>query len=1084
MKTARHFLLALTAAALIIAGFSATAQPLVPYRLTDIASGSQQGTLGPQQETCAPYPAVQASGLVYYQAKSEDHARELWRTDGTEAGTFRLAVLDEGASQKTNNGEYKALYSRWGAALGSSLVFSAPLNPAGAGAGALYVSDGVTVQLLKTFPQMPSTAAPDVWTSLNGKVFFKVPRTTGGDELWTTDGTVAGTVFVRGFADLHVAQNVHNVTDRLFTTHNNLLWFVAETVAHGTELWVSDGSTAGTRRVSDAFVQEDRPTALTGAGDYVYFLRASITGDVLPNPNGTISLWRSDGTEDGTAAICTFNRLGIPYAGNETTGEMVAYGDDLYLSADVNGSGLELCRVANGSTTPEVLTDFSTPAENATGTFGVMVFGASDYLYFFRDYFENDAQEGSVDLLRTDGTPAGTVTLLEDVYLYGPYHTGGNPFAQNYHPFIDSGEGLYFFGRTPEKHYSNRSLWFTDGTAAGTIEVAPLVYRSRQTPTLMGMTPAGFVFNTWDTEAGYEVRVLSGPADEVEVIADFFTGLGRDSGVQSFTVENDQLHFYPAVEHGAQWVSDGTLDGTRRVTPEEEEGLKPRTFALYGSHYFVEDSKLWKTNTGEVEDAESIFTFEAPLPNHYFQKVNEQYAYIISYDLVHDHLLNGATGEVTHLPGRGAEIILTTPDTAYGRYVNTAGVLIFVAIDRTTLAQTILQEGVSDAIASGDTVYLQQPSYWDIHSSIWRTDGTVEGSVQLDSAYLRGDNPWSATDSGLFYLNSTDGIDIRFLSNTLNLPVSLKPEVTSGVPQFLGALNGRMYWTEFEELNPYYPKPVKLWSSDGTVAGTKEVAFLGDFNAYQSKVNSAKFMGKLYFTLGAVDENYVDDRRLWVTDGTEAGTRTVFTSYQRVMHQEVFVTTTIEDEIAATSTTLFFSGTDRQHGQELWALGLDRDGDGVADAIESGKDTDGDGVNNHADRDNDDDGVCDLVELEAGTDPNDADEVPAGAASCVDIVQHAADIDGSESIKLQELLRVIQFFNIGGYHCDGSVSSPDGYAAGLEGDHTCTPHTTDFQQVNWRISLPEMLRLIQLFHFPGGFYPCETAPDGFCIYGN
>ncbi|HOL20163.1 MAG TPA: hypothetical protein PK813_07975, partial [Candidatus Hydrogenedens sp.] len=90
---------------------------------------------------------------------------------------------------------------------------------------------------------------------------------------------------------------------------------------------------------------------------------------------------------------------------------------------------------------------------------------------------------------------------------------------------------------------------------------------------------------------------------------------------------------------------------------------------------------------------------------------------------------------------------------------------------------------------------------------------------------------------------------------------------------------------------------------------------------------------------------------------------------------------------------------------------------------------------------------------------------------------HSADQDGDWKISLSELLRVIQFFNLGGYHCD--PSGEDGYAPGLDGDKTCTPHASDYNPQDWTISLPELLRLIQLFNL-NGYYPCEGGEDGYC----
>lgn len=92
--------------------------------------------------------------------------------------------------------------------------------------------------------------------------------------------------------------------------------------------------------------------------------------------------------------------------------------------------------------------------------------------------------------------------------------------------------------------------------------------------------------------------------------------------------------------------------------------------------------------------------------------------------------------------------------------------------------------------------------------------------------------------------------------------------------------------------------------------------------------------------------------------------------------------------------------------------------------------------------------------------------------------RHDADQNGDLSITLAELLRVIQFFNLGGYGC-GTPGMVDGYFAG-PGSEACAPHTADNIVQDWKISLQELLRVIQLFN-TGGYSPCagQTA-DGFC----
>ncbi len=92
---------------------------------------------------------------------------------------------------------------------------------------------------------------------------------------------------------------------------------------------------------------------------------------------------------------------------------------------------------------------------------------------------------------------------------------------------------------------------------------------------------------------------------------------------------------------------------------------------------------------------------------------------------------------------------------------------------------------------------------------------------------------------------------------------------------------------------------------------------------------------------------------------------------------------------------------------------------------------------------------------------------------------HTADQNGDNLISLSELLRVIQFYNSGGLHCQEGTE--DGYAPGPPGNTDCMPHASDYNPQDWSISLSELLRVIQ-FYNSGGYYWCpeEGTEDGYC----
>lgn len=89
---------------------------------------------------------------------------------------------------------------------------------------------------------------------------------------------------------------------------------------------------------------------------------------------------------------------------------------------------------------------------------------------------------------------------------------------------------------------------------------------------------------------------------------------------------------------------------------------------------------------------------------------------------------------------------------------------------------------------------------------------------------------------------------------------------------------------------------------------------------------------------------------------------------------------------------------------------------------------------------------------------------------------HSADYDHNNEISLPELLRVIQIYNSNSYHCDSS--GEDHYAPGDGNDRTCTHHHSDYYPQDWSINLSELLRMIQ-FYTIGGYQVDCAMEDGF-----
>jgi len=112
-----------------------------------------------------------------------------------------------------------------------------------------------------------------------------------------------------------------------------------------------------------------------------------------------------------------------------------------------------------------------------------------------------------------------------------------------------------------------------------------------------------------------------------------------------------------------------------------------------------------------------------------------------------------------------------------------------------------------------------------------------------------------------------------------------------------------------------------------------------------------------------------------------------------------------------------------------------------------------------------------LVSNQVGS-SNPVVEIPEGWTG------HSADfLPPYGRLSLSEVIRIIQLFNSPGFHC--SDETDDGYGLG-PGPTNCAPHSADYRPQNWKIELVELLRIIQFFNAKK-LAPCIGSEDGFCI---
>jgi len=160
----------------------------------------------------------------------------------------------------------------------------------------LWKSDG-TVSGTQKVKDLDNSLAPTEVIGLrvlNNQLIFQARGTAAG--LWSSDGTDAGTTKLS--AAILQLGNFHGVSYPVIA--NNKYFYQANDSVNGNELWVSDGTSSGTKMVKNINPTGDSfPLNLISRNGYILF------GASASDEQG-FELWRSDGTENGTTLVKEF----------------------------------------------------------------------------------------------------------------------------------------------------------------------------------------------------------------------------------------------------------------------------------------------------------------------------------------------------------------------------------------------------------------------------------------------------------------------------------------------------------------------------------------------------------------------------------------------------------------------------------------------------------------------------------------------------------------------------------------------------------------------------------------------------------
>jgi len=777
---------------------------------------------------------------------------------------------------------------------GSRIFFAASVQGSGS---ELWSTDGTEAgtALVAEIGAGSASSSPSHFGILNGKLIFNAVDSRYGNELWTSDGTAAGT---RLLADIRTGTAASFPGERI--VYGNQMVFAANDGVDGNELWITDGTPAGTRFLKDVLpgAGSSDPSSFVLFHDSIYFC-------------ATNGLWKTDGTEAGTVQVkADVYALGLVVAGSQMffAGASTATGNELWVS-DGTAGGTRMVTETNPGPSDSVLYQSSLTALGDRVLFDGI-----------------DSQHGT-ELWISDGTAAGT-HVVRDIYA----GTGGSYPGR---PVVTDA-GVAFFAANSET--AGQELWKTDGTESGTVLVRDIVPGPGSGGASSIVSSGATVYfiasnGLWESDGTTSGTKPVQTGDAVVPLASY--GLTVIDGVVYFAGANRLNGYEP-------WKSDGTAAGTsmiRNLARDAAPSSNPINLIAAGDWIYFNawdgsgtDSfanSTWRSD-GTDDGTLRIGAFFGENPSAsghslYFSRSNAGWTSNGTPEGTAPFFVKGVPGQAFFAFQNGSTLFVYGPDAllyavgsnsvpeALGvggyRFINQAGRTLFISsaglqiTDGTRAGTYAIGPPISGQVTgmvsmAGSTYYAVQNSNGT--STLWRNDGTFESNVLVKN--LTTDvSVLTAADRRLFFLSGGQ----LWVSDGTEAGTQAVTSGTTYLSKFAVA-GSRAIFAEADAANGLEP-----WVSDGTVGGTQLLRDIwpGTFGSFPTDLTSVR---------GSVCFSAADDLRgneVWMTDGTPEGTKLA-------AEIEPGFNGSFPHQYVEAGDRLFFTATTAATGTELWALPL------------------------------------------------------------------------------------------------------------------------------------------------------------------
>jgi ELWxxDGT repeat protein len=540
------------------------------------------------------------NGKLIFLLKSKD----LWISDGTSAGTQAIGNITNVVSDPNSK--------TWGI-FPDKFCFAKENN----GDIELWISDGTSQgsSLLKDiYPE--SSSNPSNFEKIGNHVFFRTSK----NELWRTDGSQEGTLFVSEISSpsnpyindgypkyittsdgkfycsnynnetglelykfdqsvlkLKLVKNIvkYNQPSTRFGTKikfgNN--WYFNGMDSHGSELWKTDGTPNGSVLVKDI-------DSGSGHTEILQMVKTSNLFYFLAFQGNRFRIFRSDGTENGTYEI-TFPNLNYSNVTNLVAGDTKIYfnyGSDLFTS-DGSISGTHKVGTLNNfiralATLNDkcfisaeelyisngIPNDISLISEinNVQRPTKADYFKIFNSKVYFLGFFSNSR---TISLFESNGTSFGTKIIKSFNYPYDFYNL---PYV-----FLEKSNNRLYFNVNPKFSFDFDSfdLWTSDGTTDGTYFLNSISYKWGSQFTFTNFENHFYISNIFTNQP--KIWHSEGTSNTTYKLLES-NGV---SDINNMVVLNNKAYFSMfATNIGTElWETDGTITGTK-LTAEIRPG--------------------------------------------------------------------------------------------------------------------------------------------------------------------------------------------------------------------------------------------------------------------------------------------------------------------------------------------------------------------------------------------------------------------------------------------------------------------------------------------------------------------------------